>query len=193
MRNGVRQVAVRPQSVFVTTSQGPKDGAYSTGSLRRNESLGRSDRYGSGSATLGVRRNASFSTVRPHVVVESRAAPGPAERPGPGSGGSAGGAAAFVGAGNAQEAQRRANGGVPVSAVRPKPIDKSQLIHNDLGRDVYVSIADYRGDEETMGFSEGTCLEVLERNPNGWWYCQVRDGRPPRKGWVPSNYLERKK
>uniref|UniRef100_A0A8C4ZAH3 SH3 and PX domain-containing protein 2A n=1 Tax=Gadus morhua TaxID=8049 RepID=A0A8C4ZAH3_GADMO len=162
MRNGVRQVTVRPQSVFVTASQPGKDSHYTTGSLRRNESLGRSDHYRSGSATLGVRRNASFSTVRS----------------------------------SAQDALGRAAGqrnGIPVSAVRPKPIDKSQLIHNNLGRDVYVSIADYGGDEETMGFSEGTYLEVLERNPNGWWYCQVQDDHVPRKGWVPSNYLERKK
>ncbi|XP_068583888.1 SH3 and PX domain-containing protein 2A isoform X4 [Cebidichthys violaceus] len=187
MRNGVRQVAVRPQSVFVTTTQTAKDAHYMTGSLRRNDSLGRSDHYGSGSATLGVRRNASFSTVRPHVVVESQTRP--AERSGLGSSGSA------FSTSNVQDALSRVNqrNGIPVSTVRPKPIDKSQLIHNNLGRDVYVSIADYRGDEETMGFTEGTCLEVLERNPNGWWYCQVQDSLLPRKGWVPSNYLERKK
>uniref|UniRef100_A0A8D3CGU2 SH3 and PX domain-containing protein 2A n=1 Tax=Scophthalmus maximus TaxID=52904 RepID=A0A8D3CGU2_SCOMX len=187
MRNGVRQVAVRPQSVFVTTTQTPKDAHYMTGSLRRNESLGRSDHYSSGSATLGVRRNASFSTVRPHVVVESQTRP--AERSSLGSSGSA------FSASNVQEALSRVGqrNGIPVSTVRPKPIEKSQLIHNNLGRDVYVSIADYRGDEETMGFTEGTCLEVLERNPNGWWYCQVQDSLLPRKGWVPSNYLERKK
>ncbi|XP_054459820.1 SH3 and PX domain-containing protein 2A isoform X2 [Anoplopoma fimbria] len=187
MRNGVRQVAVRPQSVFVTTTQPAKDAHYMTGSLRRNDSLGRSDHYGSGSATLGVRRNASFSTVRPHVVVESQTRP--AERSGLGSSGSA------FSTSNVQDALSRVNqrNGIPVSTVRPKPIEKSQLIHNNLGRDVYVSIADYRGDEETMGFTEGTCLEVLERNPNGWWYCQVQDSLLPRKGWVPSNYLERKK
>ncbi|XP_068452559.1 SH3 and PX domain-containing protein 2A isoform X3 [Clinocottus analis] len=187
MRNGVRQVAVRPQSVFVTTTQPAKDAHYMTGSLRRNDSLGRSDHYGSGSATLGVRRNASFSTVRPHVVVESQTRP--VERSGLGSSGSA------FGTGGVQDALSRANqrNGIPVSTVRPKPIEKSQLIHNNLGREVYVSIADYRGDEETMGFTEGTCLEVLERNPNGWWYCQVQDSLLPRKGWVPSNYLERKK
>ncbi|XP_019134788.1 SH3 and PX domain-containing protein 2A isoform X5 [Larimichthys crocea] len=187
MRNGVRQVAVRPQSVFVTTTQPAKDGHYMTGSLRRNDSLGRSDHYGSGSATLGVRRNASFSTVRPHVVVESQTRP--AEHSSLGSSGSS------FSTSNVQEALSRANqrNGIPVSTVRPKPIEKSQLIHNNLGRDVYVSIADYRGDEETMGFTEGTCLEVLERNPNGWWYCQVQDSLLPRKGWVPSNYLERKK
>uniref|UniRef100_A0A3B5ASU6 SH3 and PX domain-containing protein 2A n=1 Tax=Stegastes partitus TaxID=144197 RepID=A0A3B5ASU6_9TELE len=186
MRNGVRQVAVRPQSVFVTTTQPAKDTHYMTGSLRRNDSLGRSDHYGSGSATLGVRRNASFSTVRPHVVVESQTRP--AERSSLSSG------SAFS-TSNVQDALSRVNqrNGIPVSTVRPKPIEKSQLIHNNLGRDVYVSIADYRGDEETMGFSEGTCLEVLERNPNGWWYCQVQDSLLPRKGWVPSNYLERKK
>ncbi|KAM4583673.1 SH3 and PX domain-containing protein 2A isoform 5-T5 [Odontesthes bonariensis] len=187
MRNGVRQVAVRPQSVFVTTSQPAKDSHYMTGSLRRNESLGRSDHYGSGSATLGVRRNASFSTVRPHVVVESQTRP--AERSSLGSSGSA------FSTSNVQDALSRVNqrNGIPVSTVRPKPIEKNQMIHNNLGRDVYVSIADYRGDEETMGFTEGTCLEVLERNPNGWWYCQVQDSLLPRKGWVPSNYLERKK
>lgn len=187
MRNGVRQVAVRPQSVFVTTTQPAKDGHYMTGSLRRNDSLGRSDHYGSGSATLGVRRNASFSTVRPHVVVESQTRP--SERSSIGSSGSS-----FTSS-NVQDALGRVNqrNGIPVSTVRPKPIEKNQLIHNNLGRDVYVSIADYRGDEETMGFTEGTCLEVLERNPNGWWYCQVQDSLLPRKGWVPSNYLERKK
>ncbi|XP_072318885.1 SH3 and PX domain-containing protein 2A-like [Eucyclogobius newberryi] len=179
MRNGVRQVAVRPQSVFVTTSQPSKDTHYMTGSLRRNDSLGRSDHhYSSGSATLGVRRNASFSTVRPHVVVESQTRP--SERTGLGS----------TSGGFSASNQRN---GIPVSTVRPKPIEKGQIIHNNLGRDVYVSIADYRGDEETMGFTEGTCLEVLERNPNGWWYCQVQDSLIPRKGWVPSNYLERKK
>lgn len=187
MRNGVRQVAVRPQSVFVTTTQPAKDAHYMTGSLRRNDSLGRSDHYGSGSATLGVRRNASFSTVRPHVVVESQTRP--TERSGLGSSGSS------FSTSNVQEALCRVNqrNGIPVSTVRPKPIEKSQLIHSNLGRDVYVSIADYRGDEETMGFTEGTYLEVLERNPNGWWYCQVQDSLLPRKGWVPSNYLERKK
>lgn len=187
MRNGVRQVAVRPQSVFVTTTQPAKDANYMTGSLRRNDSLGRSDHYGSGSATLGVRRNASFSTVRPHVVVESQTRP--SERPSMGSSGSS------FSTSNVQDALSRVNqrNGIPVSTVRPKPIEKNQLIHNNLGRDVYVSIADYRGDEETMGFTEGTCLEVLERNPNGWWYCQVQDSLLPRKGWVPSNYLERKK
>uniref|UniRef100_A0A673HEP9 SH3 and PX domain-containing protein 2A-like n=1 Tax=Sinocyclocheilus rhinocerous TaxID=307959 RepID=A0A673HEP9_9TELE len=76
---------------------------------------------------------------------------------------------------------------VPVSMVKPKP----HLIHNNL-REEYVSIADYHGDSETMSFPAGTRLEVLERNPNGWWYCRVLDTAKTRKGWVPSNFLERR-
>ncbi|XP_030636563.1 SH3 and PX domain-containing protein 2A [Chanos chanos] len=177
MRNGVRQAAVRPQSVFVSPPQPIKDVNLHTGSLRRNESLGSTDHARSGA---GVRRNSSFTTVRPQALADVRLR----------SGTSIGASTAPL-PGNASPLIAQRNG-IPVSTVRPKPIDKSQLIHNTL-REVYVSIADYRGDEETMGFPEGTSLEVLEKNPNGWWYCQVLDSLQGRKGWVPSNYLERKK
>ncbi|XP_073760341.1 SH3 and PX domain-containing protein 2A isoform X4 [Callorhinus ursinus] len=165
MRNGVRQVAVRPQSVFV--SPPPKDNNLSC-ALRRNESLTATD------GLRGVRRNSSFSSARSAAAeAKSRLA----ER------------AASQGSDTPLlPAQRN---GIPVSPVRPKPIEKSQFIHNNL-KDVYVSIADYEGDEETAGFQEGVSMEVLERNPNGWWYCQILDGAKPFKGWVPSNYLEKK-
>uniref|UniRef100_A0A8C2JTC1 SH3 and PX domain-containing protein 2A n=1 Tax=Cyprinus carpio TaxID=7962 RepID=A0A8C2JTC1_CYPCA len=173
MRNGVRQAAVRPQSVFVSPPQPLKDTNIHTGSLRRNESLGAGDHLRS---TGGVRRNSSFSAVRPQPVTDVRVRSGTT-------------ITAPAGSSSPLTAQRN---GIPISTVRPKPIEKTHLIHNNL-REVYVSIADYRGDEETMGFSEGTSLEVLEKNPNGWWYCQALDGLQGRKGWVPSNYLERKK
>lgn len=173
MRNGVRQAAVRPQSVFVSPPQPLKETNIHTGSLRRNESLGAGDHLRS---TGGVRRNSSFTAVRPQPVTDVRVRAGTT-------------ITAPAGSSSPLIAQRN---GIPISTVRPKPIEKMQLIHNNL-REVYVSIADYRGDEETMGFSEGTSLEVLEKNPNGWWYCQVLDGLQGRKGWVPSNYLERKK
>uniref|UniRef100_A0A671QM33 SH3 and PX domain-containing protein 2A n=1 Tax=Sinocyclocheilus anshuiensis TaxID=1608454 RepID=A0A671QM33_9TELE len=173
MRNGVRQAAVRPQSVFVSPPQPLKDTNIHTGSLRRNESLGAGDHLRS---TGGVRRNSSFTAVRPQAVTDVRVRSGTT-------------ITAPTGSSSPLIAQRN---GIPISTVRPKPIEKTHLIHNNL-REVYVSIAAYRGDEETMGFSEGTSLEVLEKNPNGWWYCQVLDGLQGRKGWVPSNYLERKK
>ncbi|XP_053524365.1 SH3 and PX domain-containing protein 2A isoform X3 [Artibeus jamaicensis] len=165
MRNGVRQVAVRPQSVFV--SPPPKDNNLSC-ALRRNESLTASD------GLRGVRRNSSFSTARSAAAEAKGRLP---ER------------AASQGSDSPLLPARR--NGIPVSPVRPKPIEKSQFIHNNL-KDVYVSIADYEGDEETAGFQEGVSMEVLERNPNGWWYCQILDGARPFKGWVPSNYLEKK-
>ncbi|XP_042573376.1 SH3 and PX domain-containing protein 2A isoform X6 [Cyprinus carpio] len=173
MRNGVRQAAVRPQSVYVSPPQPLKDTNIHTGSLRRNESLGAGDQLRS---TGGVRRNSSFTAVRPQAVTDVRV------RSGTTITAPAGSSSPLIGQRN----------GIPISTVRPKPIEKTHLIHNNL-REVYLSIADYRGDEETMGFSEGTSLEVLEKNPNGWWYCQVLDGLQGRKGWVPSNYLERKK
>ncbi|KAM9454783.1 SH3 and PX domain-containing protein 2A isoform 5-T5 [Clarias gariepinus] len=173
MRNGVRQAAVRPQSVFVSPPQPVKDTNLYSGSLRRNESLGAGDHMRSSS---GVRRNSSFTAVRPQPATDVRMRSGTTT-------------VAPAGSTSPLIAQRN---GIPVSTVKPKPIEKTHLIHNNL-REVYVSIADYRGDEETMGFPEGTSLEVLEKNPNGWWYCQVLDGLQGRKGWVPSNYLERKK
>ncbi|CDQ60833.1 unnamed protein product [Oncorhynchus mykiss] len=138
------------------------------GSLRRGESLNSTDHPRSSPT---VRRNASFGTTPRNPAPNGNMAN--RNRPGTGSSES-------LGLGSPRN-------GLPVSTVKPKP----HLIHNNL-REVYVSIADYHGDEETMGFPEGTILEVLERNPNGWWYCQILDGGRPRKGWVPSNYLERK-
>ncbi|XP_068817501.1 SH3 and PX domain-containing protein 2A isoform X2 [Capricornis sumatraensis] len=165
MRNGVRQVAIRPQSVFV--SPPPKDSNLSC-ALRRNESLTATD------SLRGVRRNSSFSAAR-SAAAEARGRL--AER--------------AASQGSEPPLLPTQRNGIPVSPVRPKPIEKSQFIHNNL-KDVYVSIADYEGDDETAGFQEGVSMEVLERNPNGWWYCQILDGVKPFKGWVPSNYLEKK-
>ncbi|XP_077205747.1 SH3 and PX domain-containing protein 2A isoform X2 [Paroedura picta] len=166
LRNGVRQLAVRPQSVFA--SPPPKDSNLSC-SLRRNESLTATDHL------RAVRRNSSFSTAQSQI---SDSKMKQADR----LGSEASETTSYL------PTERN---GIPVSTVRPKPIEKSQFIHNNL-KDIYISIADYEGDEETAGFQEGVCMEVLERNPNGWWYCQIMDGGKPFKGWVPSNYLEKK-
>ncbi|KAM6956445.1 SH3 and PX domain-containing protein 2A-like isoform 2-T2 [Aplochiton taeniatus] len=161
-----QQQVVRPQSVFISAPI--LDGPSPAGSLRRNESLNSTDHPRSSPT---VRRNASFGPVQPRCPPPNRKKSGAhgTEPPGHSS----------------------TRNTLPVSMVKPKPIEKSHIIHNNL-REVYVSIADYHGDEETMGFPEGTSLEVLEQNPNGWWYCKVLDSGKPRKGWVPSNYLERK-
>ncbi|XP_053188442.1 SH3 and PX domain-containing protein 2A-like isoform X1 [Scomber japonicus] len=162
-----QQQVVRPQSVFISAPI--KDGPSPVGSLRRNESLNSTDHP---RASPTVRRNASFGTVPRSLAPNNLALPS-SNRSGTGSSES-------LGLSSLKNA-------LPVSTVKPKP----HIIHNNL-REVYVSIADYHGDEETMGFPEGTSLEVLDRNPNGWWYCKVLDNGRPRKGWVPSNYLEKK-
>lgn len=161
-----QQQVVRPQSVVISAPI--MDGPSPVGSLRRNESLNSTDHHHRASPT--VRRNASFGTVPRSLGANSIALPN-RNRPGTGSSESLG-------------SQKHS---LPVSTVKPKP----HIIHNNL-REMYVSIADYHGDEETMGFPEGTTLEVLDRNPNGWWYCKILDNGRQRKGWVPSNYLERK-
>uniref|UniRef100_A0A667XUU1 SH3 and PX domain-containing protein 2A n=1 Tax=Myripristis murdjan TaxID=586833 RepID=A0A667XUU1_9TELE len=167
-QNGFKQQqVVRPQSVFISAPI--MDGPSPIGSLRRNESLNSADHPRSSPT---VRRNASFGTVSRSPAPNNSLLPN-RNRSGTGSSESLG-----------HSSQKNA---LPVSTVKPKP----HIIHNNL-REVYVSIADYHGDEETMGFPEGTNLEVLERNPNGWWYCKVLDNGRPRKGWVPSNYLEKK-
>ncbi|KAM4702593.1 SH3 and PX domain-containing protein 2A isoform 2-T2 [Rhinophrynus dorsalis] len=165
LRNGVKQVAVRPQSVFVPA----KDNNVSC-HLRRNESLSATDHL------RAVRRNASFNTVRSKTNETKGKSADKLET-------------------DSSELEISARSpqknGIPVSTVRPKPIEKSQFIHNNL-KDIYISIADYEGDDETVGFQEGVTMEVLEKNPNGWWYCHILDGVKPFKGWVPSNYLEKK-
>ncbi|XP_039639757.1 SH3 and PX domain-containing protein 2A-like isoform X2 [Perca fluviatilis] len=163
----IQQQVVRPQSVFISAPI--RDGPSPVGSLRRNESLNSTDHP---RASPTVRRNASFGTV-PHSLPPNNIALPKKNRSGTSSSESLG-----------LSSQKNA---LPVSTVKPKP----HIIHNNL-REVYVSIADYHGDEETMGFPEGTSLEVLDRNPNGWWYCKILDNGRPRKGWVPSNYLEKK-
>lgn len=162
-----QQQVVRPQSVFISAPI--MDGPSPVSSLRRNESLNSTDHP---RVSPTVRRNASFGTVPRNLTPNNITLP-IRYRPGTGSSESLG-----------HSSQKNV---VPVSTVKPKP----HIIHNNL-RDLYVSIADYHGDEETMGFPEGTTLEVLERNPNGWWYCKILDNGRPRKGWVPSNYLEKK-
>ncbi|KAM9803677.1 SH3 and PX domain-containing protein 2A-like [Neosynchiropus ocellatus] len=161
-----QQQVVRPQSVFISAPI--RDGPSPVSSLRRNESLNSSDQP---RASPTVRRNASFGAVTRSLAPNNITLPIRNR--------SANGSSESLGLGSSNAFQ--------VSAVKAKP----HIIHNNL-REIYVSIADYHGDEETMGFPEGTSLEVLERNPNGWWYCKVLDNGRPRKGWVPSNYLEKK-
>ncbi|KAL0994603.1 hypothetical protein UPYG_G00124720 [Umbra pygmaea] len=53
--------------------------------------------------------------------------------------------------------------------------------------DSYRVIADYRKTSKyEMDLSVGDMVEIVEKSPNGWWFCQCES----RRGWVPASYLE---
>uniref|UniRef100_S4RFV7 SH3 and PX domains 2Aa n=1 Tax=Petromyzon marinus TaxID=7757 RepID=S4RFV7_PETMA len=144
--------------------------------------------------SVQVRRNVSFNGPKPwgsagkaEQLATSNAAAVVAA--------AAAAAAAAAGGGAARPSWGRAKSEAGAAGgKRPAARAIAISISRPVGRpeEVFVAIADYAGDEETMGLLEGSSLEVIERNPNGWWYCKVLEGDEEREGWVPSNYLERK-
>ncbi|XP_061408708.1 SH3 and PX domain-containing protein 2B [Lethenteron reissneri] len=64
--------------------------------------------------------------------------------------------------------------------------------HGDACREgeVYVAVGDYAGDDDSLAVREGAALRVLEKDANGWWFCQLTGSRQAQ-GWVPSNYLRK--
>ncbi|KAI8340325.1 P-loop containing nucleoside triphosphate hydrolase protein [Chlamydoabsidia padenii] len=51
----------------------------------------------------------------------------------------------------------------------------------------YKAIYPFHSDNDgEVSFEEGTILEVVEKDDNGWWLARL-DGK---EGWVPNNYLE---
>ncbi|KPP79352.1 neutrophil cytosol factor 1-like [Scleropages formosus] len=53
--------------------------------------------------------------------------------------------------------------------------------------ETYRAISDYsKNSKREVDLSAGDMLEIIEKNPNGWWFCQCES----RRGWVPASYLE---
>ncbi|KAL4660566.1 neutrophil cytosol factor 1 [Arapaima gigas] len=53
--------------------------------------------------------------------------------------------------------------------------------------ETYRTIADYqKSSRYEIDLSAGDMVEIVEKNPNGWWFCQCDS----RRGWVPASYLE---
>ncbi|MBN3309001.1 NCF1 factor, partial [Amia calva] len=51
----------------------------------------------------------------------------------------------------------------------------------------YRAIGDYsKGTKYELSLHTGDTVEVVEKSPNGWWFCQCES----RRGWVPASYLE---
>ena len=54
----------------------------------------------------------------------------------------------------------------------------------------YVTLSDYRAQGFNGGLSveKGVSVHIIEKSPNGWWYCKTGEN----EGWVPSSYIERR-
>ncbi|XP_053310900.1 neutrophil cytosol factor 1 [Spea bombifrons] len=51
----------------------------------------------------------------------------------------------------------------------------------------YRLIADYeKNSKSELGVKAGDVVDVVEKNENGWWFCQLKN----KRGWVPAAYLE---
>ncbi|XP_075051098.1 neutrophil cytosol factor 1 [Mixophyes fleayi] len=51
----------------------------------------------------------------------------------------------------------------------------------------YRAIADYEKSSKTeLTVKSDDVVDVVEKNENGWWFCQMRN----KRGWVPAAYLE---
>uniref|UniRef100_A0AAV2J9U8 Uncharacterized protein n=1 Tax=Knipowitschia caucasica TaxID=637954 RepID=A0AAV2J9U8_KNICA len=53
--------------------------------------------------------------------------------------------------------------------------------------DTYRAIADFtKTSKHEINLRGGDLVEIIEKNPNGWWFCQLET----KHGWVPASYLE---
>ncbi|XP_015223285.2 neutrophil cytosol factor 1 isoform X1 [Lepisosteus oculatus] len=53
--------------------------------------------------------------------------------------------------------------------------------------ETYRAIADYsKSTKYELDLQAGDHVEIVEKNDNGWWFCQCES----RRGWVPASYLE---
>uniref|UniRef100_A0A3Q3QYH2 Neutrophil cytosolic factor 1 n=1 Tax=Monopterus albus TaxID=43700 RepID=A0A3Q3QYH2_MONAL len=53
--------------------------------------------------------------------------------------------------------------------------------------DTYRVIADFtKTSKQEMELHTGDLVEIVEKNQNGWWFCQGES----KRGWVPASYLE---
>ncbi|KAM9320089.1 neutrophil cytosol factor 1 [Gastrophryne carolinensis] len=51
----------------------------------------------------------------------------------------------------------------------------------------YRVISDYEKNSKTeLSVKEGDVVDIVEKNENGWWFCQMKN----KRGWLPGAYLE---
>uniref|UniRef100_A0AAQ5ZDC1 Neutrophil cytosolic factor 1 n=1 Tax=Amphiprion ocellaris TaxID=80972 RepID=A0AAQ5ZDC1_AMPOC len=53
--------------------------------------------------------------------------------------------------------------------------------------DTYRVVADFeKTSKHEINLHTGDLVEIVEKNQNGWWFCQLES----KRGWIPASYLE---
>jgi hypothetical protein len=61
------------------------------------------------------------------------------------------------------------------------------VVTQPLVLDQYRVLAAYKKtNRNEVDVRQGDVVEVVEKNPNGWWFINVDDAQ----GWVPATHLE---
>uniref|UniRef100_A0AAQ4R6R6 Neutrophil cytosolic factor 1 n=1 Tax=Gasterosteus aculeatus aculeatus TaxID=481459 RepID=A0AAQ4R6R6_GASAC len=61
------------------------------------------------------------------------------------------------------------------------------VISGPIILDTYRVIADFeKTSKHEINLQTGDLVEIVEKNQNGWWFCQYES----KRGWIPASYLE---
>ncbi|XP_063751282.1 neutrophil cytosol factor 1 [Eleginops maclovinus] len=74
-----------------------------------------------------------------------------------------------------------------VVVSRESARDNVSEISGPIILETYRVIADFeKTSKHEINLHTGDLVEIVEKNPNGWWFCQCESSR----GWIPASYLE---
>ncbi|XP_062342129.1 neutrophil cytosol factor 1 [Osmerus eperlanus] len=72
-------------------------------------------------------------------------------------------------------------------ASKDKSTGNASEISGPIILDTYRVIADFnKTSKHEINLKCGDMVEIVEKSPNGWWFCQCEF----KRGWVPATYLE---
>lgn len=76
---------------------------------------------------------------------------------------------------------------IPAESKPEQGRAKASEISGPIVLDTYRVVADFtKTSKHEITLRTGDLVEILEKNPNGWWFCQLET----KHGWIPASYLE---
>ncbi|XP_004348329.2 myosin-1 [Capsaspora owczarzaki ATCC 30864] len=108
---------------------------------------------------------------------------GPSNRPANNGAAANGGGASASSASAAGKSAGSSKGAAPVAP--PQRSDKPAAAASNAAPKFRATFQYDSTDPGELSFPEGAVLEVLKKDPNGWWHAKYQG----QEGWVPSNYL----